>query len=129
MESALGKTGINNARSSSPSVKTATNILRLDAFMTPFIYSVYFRFDHVDTRVSRLSYWLGSRQYGRWVAMENKPSLHGETICFLPPSLFVTGVSEQEGEVCFWRHYSRDGRGVRPRLVQKPPKSFLFKKN
>lgn len=59
MENALGKTGINITQSTSPTAKTSTNILRLDSLITPFIYSVYFRFDQVDTGVSGLFYWLG----------------------------------------------------------------------
>ena len=97
----MGKTGISNMQSSSPSAKTATDMLRLDSLITPFIYSIYFRLDQVDTGVSRLSSWLGSGQHSHWVATENKPSFHQEIICFLPPFLLVIGVFKQEVRSAF----------------------------
>ena len=128
MESALGKTGINNTQSSSPSAETATNMLRLDSFITPFIYSIYFRLDQVDTGVSRLSSWLGSRQHGHWVTTENKPSFHWETICFLPPFLLVIGAFKQELRSAFGDATAEMAEGWGWSWFKNHPGHFFLKK-
>ena len=56
MKNNFGKTGINNTRTMSCSVNTSTNIPCLYLLITPFIYSVSFMFDQVDTKASRLSF-------------------------------------------------------------------------
>lgn len=90
MGNVLGKTGINNTQNVSYSAKTSTNILCLDLFITPFIYSIYFMFDQVDTTVSRLLLaWATAVRH--WITRGNISSFHEETICFDPQFLFVIG--------------------------------------
>lgn len=52
----LGKTSINNTWNMSHSAKMSTNTVCLDVLITLSIYSIYFMFDQLDTRVSRLTY-------------------------------------------------------------------------